>query len=68
MLDKMKKTSVLDFLPSKYISDSIKSEIAQKAQRRLPRLIGIPSFVRPQAMDYWHFKNANSKATLELEI
>jgi len=52
MLDKMKKTSVLDFLPSKYISDSIKSEIAQKAQRRPPRLIGIPSFVRPQAMDY----------------
>ena len=67
-LMKEMKTSILDALPSKHISDSIKSEIAQEAQAKSPKLIGIPAFVRKEAMDYWHFKNVNSKATLELEI
>ena len=52
ILEEMKKHSILDAIPSKYISDSIKSEIAQEAQGRSPRLIGISSFVRDQAVNY----------------
>lgn len=62
------KASILDALPSKFVPDSIKSDIAQEAQTKSPKIIGIPASIRKEAMDYWHFKNVNSKATLELEI
>ena len=68
MLYQMNKMSTLGFLPAKYIPDSIKRDIAQEAQRRSPNIISIPNFVSDRAMDYWHFKNVNSKATLELEM
>ena len=66
--ESLKRKSPFELLPESAVSDTIKSEILQEAQKRSPDLIKIPDFISKKTLtlDYWIYKNVNVEATIQL--
>ena len=68
--ESLRRNSSFGLLPKGAISDTVKNEILQEAKNRSPDIINIPDFIskKPLTLYYWHHKNLNAQATLELKI
>ena len=65
----IKRNSSFGILPPEWnVSEAVKSEILQEAQKRSRKAVEIPNSVRKSAFEYWRHYNVNAEANLELKI
>lgn len=63
-----KQMKNLTILGKLNISESLKAELMEQAQKESPLIPAIPSNIPDAAVDYWHYKIVNSKAKIELKL